>query len=118
MYDLIDRPVRDLPPFERTVLLATRRWTHALSLAGSAPLHIGGSAFSDVMTRLHDASRMTLVIRAPCHDAVDDAEAIIVNLWRLVRDGHTMQARRIAADLIGDASDGMLRAIRRAIPAL
>ena len=93
MYDLLDRPTCDLPAFERDLLDATRRWVHALTTAGHPPGVEGpASAFDRVMWTLDAGSTGELVIQRPCYATVEETEAVILGVWRLVRGG------RAAAD--------------------
>ena len=109
MYDLLDRPTFDLPAFERDTLDATRRWVHALTLAGRAA---AGPAtptpFDRVMETLDRGSSDTLVIERPCHPTVEETEAVILGLWRLARAGRPNAAREAAASLVGPAHAGAL----------
>ena len=114
MYDLIDRPVADLPRFEQVVLAETRRWVHALTLAGSAPVKPAGFAdhggapvahsFDALMRDFDQGSTDTLVFERPCHSTVSETEAVVLGLWRLVRADRIATARAAAAGLVDDAS--------------
>ncbi|MBB4616426.1 hypothetical protein [Sphingomonas abaci] len=114
MYDLIDRPVADLPRFEQVVLAETRRWVHALTLAGSAPATPSGFAdhggapaarsFDALMRDFDQGSTDTLVFERPCHSTVSETEAVVLGLWRLVRADRIATARAAAAGLVDEAS--------------
>jgi len=114
MYDLIDRPVADLPRFEHVVLDETRRWVHALTLAGAAPTVPAGftdhggpviaRTFDSLMRDLDQGSTETLVFERPCHSTVSETEAVMLGLWRLVRADRIAAARAAAAGLVDDAS--------------
>lgn len=101
MYDLIDRPVADLPAFERTMLGATRRWVHALTLAGTVPVAKADDAFGATMRVLDEGSSDDLVIQRPCHAVVEETEAVILGLWRLVHADRLAAARGAAEGLVG-----------------
>lgn len=117
MYDLIDRPVADLPAFEGRVLDATRRWVHALTLAGAAPVASEtGTPFDDLMRALDRGSRDTLVFQRPCHSTVEEIEAVILGLWRLVRADRIGAARNAAAALVApDAARELVAGMMRAL---
>lgn len=117
MYDLLDRPVAALPAFERRVLDRTRRWAHAFALAGSEATG-GDDALGTVMHALDRGSADDIVIQRPCFATVDESEALIVALWRLVRDRRADAARALAAGLV-DArhADVLLDGIARALAA-
>lgn len=101
MYDLIDRAVADLPAFEGRVLDAMRRWVHALTLAGGAPaLATAGEPFDGAMRALDRGSRDTLVFQRPCHSTVDETEAVVLGMWRLVRADRIGTARVAAEALV------------------
>ncbi len=125
MYDLIDRPVADLPPFERFLLGATRAWVHALTLAGAPDAATAGgfadhggadaaAAFDGAMRLLDRDSTETLVFQRPCHATVEETEAVVIALWRLVRADRIAPARQTAAALVGDAAGGLVAAMVRA----
>jgi hypothetical protein len=104
MYDLLDRPVADLPAFERGLLDRTRRWVHALTLAGTAPAPAGREEAFDVAMRALDAgSTETLVFQRPCHSTVEETEAVLIGLWRLVRADRLAAARHAAASMMDAA---------------
>ena len=118
MYDLIDRPVADLPRFEHVVLDETRRWVHALTLAGATPMVPAGFAdhggpavartFDSLMRDLDQGSTDTLVFERPCHSTVSETEAVVLGLWRLVRADRIAAARAAATGLVDDASAGRI----------
>ena len=125
MYDLIDRPIADLPPFERFLLGATRAWVHALTLAGAPDAATAGgfadhggadaaTAFDATMRLLDRESTETLVFQRPCHATVEETEAVVIALWRLVRDDRIAPARSAATALVGDAAGGLVAAMVRA----
>lgn len=117
MYDLMDRPVAQLDTFERDILSATRRWVHAMSALG-APRVGADDPFGVAMHALNDGSPDDLAIRLPCHASVGGTEAVLLGLWRLVRDGEHASARATAT-LIVDPSraDVLLGAMRRLVRA-
>ena len=119
MYDLLDRPVVGLPAFERRTLTAMRRWVHALTLAGSAPARGDpDEAFDAAMRALDAGSTETLVFQRPCHATVEETEAVVLGLWRLVRVDRIAAARDAAAALV-DASGARatVAAMMRAVAA-
>lgn len=119
MYDLIDRPVDDLPSFEKTVLQRMRRWVHALTTIGSAPAGIGDDAFGAAMTTLDSGSVEEIELQRPCFSTVTESEAILVALWRLVRADRLAAARATASRLVDEGSARtMLAAMIRADAAL
>ena len=112
MYDLIDRPIADLPAFERGVVMSTRRWVHAFSIAGANAVEGTQAALSDAMHALDRGSAEDIVIPRPCFATVEETEAVIVGLWRLVRDGRSDAAYSLAASLVdGDHVDALLGGI-------
>lgn len=118
MYDLIDRPVATLPAFERRLLDRMRRWVHALTLAGAAPDAPAGhdAAFDTAMRTLDRASSDMLVFQRPCHSTVEETEAVVLALWRLVRDDRIAPARAAAAGLVNDdATRSLVGAMMRAV---
>ncbi|MBB4086372.1 hypothetical protein [Sphingomonas carotinifaciens] len=118
MYDLIDRPVRELPAFEAAVLARTRRWVHALTVAG-AVIEPEDDAFGMAMRALDSGSQDMLVIERPCHDMVSETEAVLLGLWRLVRADRIGMADAVAAELTdAHAGRAMVAAMARAIPAI
>lgn len=116
MYDLLDRPVAELPAFEGRVLAQTRRWVHALTLAGTAPAAAGEEAFDAVMRALDRGSAETLVFQRPCHSTVEETEAVVLGLWRLVHADRIAAARAAAAALVdADSARVMVAAMVRAV---
>ncbi len=105
MYDLIDRPIATLPAFERGLLERMRRWVHALTLAGAAPAAAtGDDAFDAAMRALDTGSVETLVFQRPCHAVVDETEAVVLGMWRLVRADRLAAASTAAAALVNPAA--------------
>jgi hypothetical protein len=117
MYDLLDRPVADLPAFERGLLDRTRRWVHALTLAGAAPTAPQGEeAFDAVMRALDAGSSETLVFQRPCHATVEETEAVVIGLWRLVRADRLVAAQSAAGAMLDAANArAMIAAMVRTI---
>ena len=101
------------------MLAATRRWVHALTLAGAALITTRGEEAFDVAMRALDAgSTETLVFQRPCHPIVEDTEAVVLGLWRLVRADRIAAARDAAATLIEpQAARAMVAAMVRAVAA-
>lgn len=100
MYDLIDRPVATLPSFERGLLERTRRWVHAFSVAGTDLAVDRNDPLATAMRALDRGSSDDIVIQRPCFATVDETEAVILSLWRLVRDGRHAEAAAIAGLLV------------------
>ena len=116
MYDLVDRPVADLPTWERGLLGATRRWTHALSIAGMEAASGADDAFDDVMGTLDRGSSTDLIIQRPCFATVEETEAVILSLWRLVRDRRDVVAGDLSRLLVDHGhADLLVDAMRRAL---
>ena len=120
MYDLLDRPVAELPAFEGRVLDRTRRWVHALTLAGQAPRPLADEdAFDAAMRALDAGSTGTLVFQRPCHLTVEETEAVLLGLWRLVRADRIAAARAAAAGLVdAGAARPLVAAMVRAVSTL
>ncbi len=117
MYDLIDRPVAELPAFEGRMLDGMRRWVHALTLAGSAPTPAPEhEAFDDAMRALDRGSSDTLVFQRPCHSTVEETEAVVLGIWRLVRADRIAAARNAGAALVDPVeARAMVSAMVRAV---
>ncbi len=126
MYDLIDRPVADLPVFERFMLGATRAWVHALTLAGAPEAATAGgfadhggagaaAAFDHAMRLLDRGSVDTLVFQRPCHSTVEETEAVVIGLWRLVRDDRIAIAHAAAGSLVGAEARPLVAAMVRMV---
>ncbi|MDP1025706.1 hypothetical protein Q5H91_00630 [Sphingomonas sp. KR1UV-12] len=119
MYDLIDRPVAQLPAFEARLLAGMRRWVHALTFAGASPAPTPeAGSFDDAMRSLDRGSTDTLVFQRPCHSTVEETEAVVLGLWRLVRADRLAAAHAAAAALVGPAEvRPMISAMVRAVAA-
>ncbi len=119
MYDLIDRPVAELPAFERGMLDGMRRWVHALTLAGTAPQPVPEQeAFDGAMRALDRGSSDTLVFQRPCHSTVEETEAVVLGIWRLVRADRIAAARNAAVALVSaPEAQAMVAAMIRAVAA-
>ena len=116
MYDLIDRPIADLPSFERGVVVSTRGLVHAFRIAGTGSVDATASALGDAMHALDRGSADDIVIPRPCFATVAETEAVIVGLWRLVRDGRSDAAYALAGALVDDDHvDALLGGIARVI---
>jgi hypothetical protein len=119
MYDLIDRPVATLGAFDRGILDRMRRWVHALTLAGPAAApEPSGNAFDDAMRTLDRGSTETLVFQRPCHSTVEETEAVVIGLWRLIRDDRIGAANGAAMALVSaEFARPMVAAMIRAVAA-
>jgi hypothetical protein len=123
MYDLLDRAVQDLRTPDRLMLDAMRAWVHTLTLAGEPKRAVagrfidGGSSFDAAMNILDRFSGETLSFQRPCHPMVDETEAVLLGLWRLVLDGREQDATATAGLLIDrDAAPDLVRAMRMIPP--
>jgi hypothetical protein len=115
MYDLLDRPVADLPAEDCARLRAIRDWVHALTLAGHASPGSSDTAF-DAALRLLDAhSTGTLEFQRPCHVTVEETEAVVLGLWRLVAADRLPAALATARSLVGDAAGAFVAAVQRTV---
>jgi hypothetical protein len=121
MYDLLDRPIDTLADTDRQLLGAMRAWVHALSLAGEPAAAVagrfedGGTAFDAAMRVLDADSVGTLTFQRPCHATVEETEAVILGLWRLVSADRLPAALGTARLLVGDAAPTFIAAIQRTI---
>ena len=103
MYDLLDRPVSDLPAADRRLLAATRAWVHQLTMAGAGtpaaaePLGAVSDAFDQALRALDEGSADTLVFERPCHAIVSETEALWLSVWRLVRADRVAPAKAALA---------------------
>ena len=124
MYDLLDCPVADLAPADRLLLDATRAWVHALTLAGQPAAAVaprfadGGDAFDAAMRVLDARSIGTLTFQRPCHSTVDDTEAVVLGLWRLVSADRIPAALATARLLVDDGAGALVIAMQRAADGL
>jgi len=123
MYDLMDRKVADLRNTDRLMLDAMRAWVHTLTLAGEPKRAVagrfidGGSSFDAAMTILDRFSGETLSFQRPCHPEVEETEAVLLGLWRLVLDGRDRDATATAGLLVdGDAATNLVRTMRMIPP--
>lgn len=108
MYDLIDRPIATLPVFDRRMLDRMRRWVHAFSIAGATGIDGADDPLTRAMHALDQGSVDDLVIQRPCFATVDETEAVILSLWRLVRDDRGENVRPLAAMLVDTSHAGAL----------
>lgn len=116
MYAYIDRPVAELPLFEAGILHATRKWVHAVShlpaLHETTPDR--DTPFDLAMQVLHRESTSSLIINRPCHTLIGEFEAVLLGLWRQVRNGLFYQARATAALIIPPVRvDALIQAMQR-----
>lgn len=125
MYDLMDRKVADLRAPDRLMLDAMRAWVHTLTLAGEPKRAVagrfidGGSSFDAAMNILDRFSGDTLSFQRPCHPKVDEIEAVLLGLWRLVLAGREQDATATAGLLIdSDAVPDLVRTMRMIPPPL
>lgn len=98
MYAYLDQPVDALTAADRLMLDGLRTWALARSLgrdtlgavAARAPaLNMTGAAESldDAMTLLDDAGTGPLELQRPCHDVVEEDEAVLLAITDLARAG-------------------------------
>jgi hypothetical protein len=119
MYDLLDRPVASLAEAERLTLGAMRAWVHALTLASEPATAVaarfadGGSTFDAAMRVLDAESTGTLTFQRPCHSSVEEDEAVVLGLWRLVAADRLPAALATARLLVGDAAGTLITAVQR-----
>lgn len=123
MYDLMDRKVADLRTPDRLMLDAMRAWVHTLTLAGEPKRAVagrfidGGSSFDAAMTILDRFSGETLSFQRPCHPRVEEIEAVLLGLWRLILDGRDGDATATATLLVdGHAAPDLVRTMRMIPP--
>ena len=127
MYQYLDRPVADLSVADRCLLDGVRSWALARALgrdtlgamtARPTPLAGSGAAetLDDAMLLLDEAGTTPLMLQRPCHDTVEEDEAVLLaiaerartealedavaSLRHLVRD----EAAKPVALLLGDAA--------------
>ncbi len=134
MYAYLDRPVADLPAGERLFLDAMRGWAFArtmgrdarATLAARLPL-LGRSGALDpidaAMTALDGGSDDVLAFQRPCHDTVDEIEAVLLAIVRQAGDGRVAHAAAALSHIVdARAADRiailLADAARRAAPAL
>lgn len=116
MYDLIDRPVSDLPAVDRRLLAATRGWVHQLTMAGAGTPAAAGSLgrvsddFDAAMRALDKGSTETFVFERPCHSTVSETEAMWLAIWRLVRADRVARAKLALLGFVDAASAGAVLA--------
>jgi hypothetical protein len=112
MYALVDRPIALLGQEERFLLDAMRAWVQrGFEARGLAARQV---AFDDAMRALDRGSTDTLTFQRPCHATVEEDEAIVLGLWRLVRADRIGAACAAAARLVtADAARDLTRAMAR-----
>lgn len=115
MYAFVDRPIALLGPADRFLLDAMRAWVHALTLAGDPGEAVNpGFArrglsdrflpFDEAMRALDRGSSDTLTFQRPCHVTVEEDEAVLLSLWRLVREDRIGTALAAARQLVTPAA--------------
>lgn len=98
MYAYLDQPVDALDAADRLMLDGLRTWALARSLgrdtlgavtARAPALNMTGAAESldDAMTLLDDAGTGPLELQRPCHDRVEEDEAVLLAIADLARAG-------------------------------
>lgn len=98
MYAYLDQPVDVLAPADRLLLDGLRCWALARALgrdtlgavtARAPALNETGAAESldDAMVLLDEAGTGPLELQRPCHDHVEEDEAILLAIAALARDG-------------------------------
>ena len=103
MYAYLDQPVAALSGADRLLLDGLRSWALARALgrdalgaisARAVPLGETGAAESldEAMTLLDEAGTGPLTLQRPCHDVVDDDEAVLLAIAALARAGEIAAA--------------------------
>lgn len=127
MYQYLDRPVADLSVADRCLLDGVRNWALARALGRDTlgamvarPTPLGGSGaaetLDDAMLLIDEAGTTPLMLQRPCHDTVEEDEAVLLaiaerartealedavaSLRHLVRE----EAAKPVAFLLGDAA--------------
>jgi len=108
MYDVLDRPVAELPDFERETLLALRRWVHAVSLAPAGAALPADDPLGRALQALDRGSSSEIVVQRPCFATVEEPEAVLLGIWQLVRRGDATAARGVIAMLVDPRSATIL----------
>jgi hypothetical protein len=122
LYDLIDRPVADLPTLDARMLAATRAWVHRLTMAGTADvaaadsLGAGGRDLDAALRALDAGSTEVIAFERPCAPAVSETEAVWLSIARLVRADRLVAARAALEGMADPASArtilaGLVRAV-------
>ena len=89
---------------------------HALTLACTAPACAAEEPFDAAMRALDRGSTETLVFQRPCHSTVEETEAVLLGLWRLVRADRVTAARATAAQMIDPAqAPALVSAMKRTV---
>jgi hypothetical protein len=104
VYDLIDRPIADLPAADASLLRATRAWVHQLTMAGAADAETaGGDALDGALRALDAGSTEVIAFERPCAALVSETEAVWLGIGRLVRADRLAPART-AIETMADAA--------------
>lgn len=119
VYDFLDRPVADLPAREHRLLAAMRGWVHALTLgadpSGAAlaafdAVPLAAAPFDRLMRALDAGSAEPMTFQRPCHDTVEDVEAVLLALWARAADRAAVTAALallVDAQAAATMADGM-----------
>jgi thioredoxin-like negative regulator of GroEL len=111
MYEFLDRPVTQLPRRERLLLDGVRAWAFARTLGGEPEGSLrrrlpqlaetgAAQALHGAMLALDAGSSDALEIQRPCHDTVEEAEAVLLAAAALARDGRVAAAAAVLAAMV------------------
>lgn len=122
MYAYLDRSVATLAREERLLLGGMRRWALAATLGRDPLSAVGGgdavlvatdaAAFVDqLMSAIDCGSADPIELQRPCHDQVEECEAVLLGIAALVRDGSRGAAERALATMFDAAAAGRIAAL-------
>lgn len=98
MYSYLDRPVASLNTADRLLLDGLRSWALARALGRNALAAVAARSslfaetaaaetIDDAMALLDDAGTTPLTIQRPCHETVEDDEAVLLAIAVRARNG-------------------------------
>ena len=113
VYAYLDQPVDTLVPADRLLLDGLRCWALARALgrdtleaitARAPALIASAESLDDAMTLLDDAGTTPLTLQRPCHDSVEEDEAVLLAIAALAQDGDVAAASTALSHLADPAA--------------
>ena len=122
MYAYLDRPVATLSNGDRVLLGAMRRWALAATLGRDPVAAVGArdtvlvatetaACVDALMNAIDCGSTNPIALQRPCHDRVEECEAVLLAIGALVRDGRPVAAERALATMFDPAAAARIAAL-------
>lgn len=108
MYSFLDQPIAALPVADRLLMDGLRNWALARALgrdtlaaiAARAPDTDAAALLDEAMGLIDDSGTAPLMLQRPCHNVVEEDEAVLLGIVRLAGSGEMARAATALGHLV------------------